>query len=604
MGKQPAYDLNQHLEDMMQRYGVKQTGEEHHDFILKEITKLLEKSCKGKKVSIRGCGVHTNELLDIMPFPYKIDAFYDQKVMDGDGKYERDGKLYAVLPAEKIAKAETDIVIISSFRHRKTIRDELKRICPKIPVIDIYDELNHAGINLQEPFYYNTQRSYDNVLLYRKKYKGNADDEIKAGYLQNLIYYSLKIRDFINALSYLEIYINKGYGNSVSFGLFKEELELFLRKIKERIQSRADRDIIVVWNDQVGFEDLDDFPFLKQASEEGVCFHNAFTPVPFTYAALWGMFEKQYSIDDKVYFVEHEKIGADNRIIHMLKEKGYTFRFIGDGPTSECFDEEYRLGYPSYDSSCVRCFDMLQELINADTKMCIVLQALVETHNPYLSARLDQAAWFEWPYVDVKIGDVKEQIQCSAQYWNEQLEFYLSFTNDKCSKILMSDHGKRYFAEPIYHDLANHVLFILLDDRLEGKQEEKLFTLTRLEEALDYLSDPVLRAEKYESMFSSSIKMQEVGIFNETAIRYYLAEKQYESFIPYRAARGETDKYILLSNGKELYYRLPDEEKNEIDNPRYQSRIEELKETAGTDFVDYERFETELKRFRDQYETH
>lgn len=601
--KKPFCDLNQQLEDLMQQYNVNQSGEEYYDIILREVHSVLEENCKNKLISIRGCGVHTEELLDIMSFPCKIEAIYDQRFVV-EGKYKRDGKGYCALPSEKIIDARTEVIIISSFRHRKTIREELEKMHLGIPIIDIYDELNLRGINLQEAFYYNTQHSYENVLLFLKKYKSAENNELKEQFLRNLIYYSLKIRDFKNTFVYLDTYIEKGYQNSERYRGFRNDLKRFLKSIQERIQSRKERDVIIVWNDQVGYEDVELFPYIRQTAENGVEFCNAFTPVPFTYAAFWGMFEKQYSIDDKIYFASHDKIGAQNAILHMLREKGYIFRYIGDGPTAECFEEEYGKGYPSYDSSCVRCFDMLGELINADTKVCIMLHGLVETHNPYLSAELENPKWFEWPYTDVDVKDVKKQIQYSARYWDRQLEFYMGFMSNQSCRIFMSDHGKRYFAEPIYQDLANHILFVIQDNRLVGRLEKQLFTLTNLKEALDYLTDETLNDEKYERLFSKTVKMQEVGIFNETAIRYYLTEKKYESFASYRAVRGETDKYVLLSTGKEFYFKLPDEEKNEVENLAYQLRINELRERAGSYFIDCDKYESELKRFRKKYETH
>lgn len=601
--KKPFWDLNQQLEDLMQQYNVNKSGEEYYDIILREIYNILEENCKNKLISIRGCGVHTGELLDIMNFPCEIEAIYDQRLV-AEGKYGRNDKIYRVLPAEKIVDASAEVIVISSFRHRKIMKEEIDKMCFGIPTIDIYEELSLRGINLQEAFYYNAQHSYENILFSLKKYKSVEEESTKGKSLQNLIYYSLKIRDFINTFFYLDTYIERGYQNSAQYRGFRKDLKSFLKTIQKRIQRRKERDVIIVWNDQVGHEDLELFPYMRQTAEEGVDFCNAFTPVPFTYASFWGMFEKQYSIDDKIYFAKHNKIGAQNAILSMLREKGYIFRYIGDGPTAECFEQEYGKGYPSYDSSCVRCFDMLEELVNTDTKMCIMLHALVETHNPYLSAELEDSKWFEWPYTDVDIEAVKKQIQCSAQYWDRQLEFYMRFMNERSTKIFMSDHGKRYLAEPIYQDLANHILFIIQDKRLTERQEERLFTLTRLKEVLDYLTDETLNDEKYENLFSDAIKMQEVGIFNETAIRYYLGQKKYESFAPYRAARGEIDKYVLLSNGKELYFRLPDEENNKIDHPAYQDRIDQLRKTAGSEFVNRDKFETELKRFRKQYETH
>lgn len=596
-------DLNHQLEEIMQKYGIRQMGESYYDMILYHIGDILKKTCDGKRIVIRGCGRHTRHLLEVMPFSPNIIAFSDRKSSD-NMFYKWNEKEYPVLPMERLAEVSADVVLISSYTYRKEIREELGQHCKHICIIDIYDELIKRNFNLQEPFYNNTQKTYDNILLERIAYKNAENREEEEKHLRNMIYYSLRIRDFLNAFSYLEDYVNNDYRDSNRYQEFYERLKEFLEKIRGKFQERTERDIIIVWNDQLGYNELSYVPFIRQSAETGISFQNAFTTVPFTFGTFWAMFEKQLSVEDRIYFVKHDKIGENNRIIRMLEQKGYGFYYIGDGPTAKYFEEPYRKGYPSYDSSCVRCFDMLETLLNAETKMCIMLHGLVETHNPYLSGELEHAQWYEWPYRDTSLEPVIEQIELSARYWDRELAFYLEILHANSSRILMSDHGKRYLNEPIYNDLANHVIFIMQDKRVKATKENRMFSLINLEQAIDYLSDEILSDEKYKNIFSDVIRQQEVGIFNQTAIRYYMENGNQEALMPYRAVRGIEDKYILLSSGKEYYFRMPDEEQNEIDNPLYQKRIEELRKLAGNVFFNRVEYEMELQRFRRQYETH
>lgn len=597
------YNLNQQLETMMQEYGIRQHGVGYYDFILQNIRDILREACSGKKIAIRGCGIHTVELLKVMDFQPDIEAFYDRKISD-DTFYDWNDKLYPLLSTEKLAETSAEILLISSYTHRKEIRKEVEQYCKNILIFDLYEELNQRGINMQEAFYNNTQRTYDNILMAKAAYRKAEQKDEREKHLQNIIYYALKIRDFLNTFSYLEEYIEQGYENRELYAAFYRQLKEFLGKIKEKLQKRKERDIVIIWNDQLGYDELSYVPFIRQNAETGISFQNAFTTVPFTFGAFWAMFEKQLSIDDKVYFLQHDKVGENNNIIKMLKKKGYGFFYFGEEPTAEQFAESYKKGYPSYDSSCVRCFDMLETLLNAESKMCIILHELVETHNPYLSGELEHSQWYEWPYKNIPLEQIIGQIKQSAQYWDRQLAFYMDFLHADTSRILMSDHGKRYLDEPVFNDLANHVIFIIQDSRAKAAEEDRMFSLINLAEVIDYLSDETLSDEKYRNIFSDVIKQQEIGIFNQTAIRYYFEKGRPEASMPYRAARGKMDKYILLSNGKEYYYRLPDETQNEINNPTYRERIEELKKFAGNDFYNRDVYEEELERFRRQYETH
>lgn len=210
--------------------------------------------------------------------------------------------------------------------------------------------------------------------------------------------------------------------------------------------------------------------------------------------------------------------------------------------------------------------------------------------------------WLEWPYIGRNLEEVDRQAKISLQYWGEQLRYYMQFFGENCIKVYMSNHGKKYEAEPIYNELATHIIMFIKDKRLPCRRDDRLFTIANMYELLDYVSDEYPAEEKYEKLFVDAVKMQEVGVFNATAIKYYMSENQAESAMPYRAARGKEDRCILLNSGKEYYYRLPDEKTNEIDNPQYRERIEELKKVAGDEFLDFNDYYSELTEFRKIFE--
>lgn len=595
--------LNAELNSLILKHKLQRNGEKYLNSILATIKQLLQELCQDKKVAIRGAGEHTQMLLDVLQDTINIVGIYANNI-EVSHELKMGNHTYPAYPTAKLADSDAEIVIISSFMHRAVIQEELLQLEKSFQIINIYVELEKKGIVLTGAFYFNTEQMYESVIFDKKQYESAVNERDKERYLMNTILSYLSIRDFINALKYIDTYIQLQYAKKNALISFKEELIQFLGNIREKLSQRNHRDILIVWVDQLGYNEMDICPFLNDESRESLFFEQAFTSAPFTYPTFWAMFEKKYSIDDKVYHTSQRPVGRDNPVIRMLKDKGYGFKYVGDGATSKLLEEPYRIGYPSYENSCVRCFQTLEEILNAERPMCIMLHSLVETHIPYLSGELKNAEWFDWPFTGKDINTVKEQIKASADYLGRQLQYYTGFLGENTVKIYLSDHGKRYVAEATFTEALTHIFLFVKDTRLSKMRETRLFGLINMYELLDYLSDEDPQDDKYNNIFSEFIKQQEVGIFNATAIDYYMQQNARESAMPFRAARGIDDRYVILNTGKEYYYRLPDEEKNEIDNPRYQKRIQVLKEFAGDYFYDFEKYCTELTMFRRLYEQH
>lgn len=593
-------DLNRELEQIISKHGLERSGKPYNEYIYEKIEHIIFRQCTGRRIAIKGAGRHTCELLARFQLPGEVVGIFDARVAV-EGSMVVGGKEYPLYPDIELEGCSADTIIISSYTHKEEMKNELREIGISCNVVDIYEEILRDGLYLHEPFYYNTAHAYESVLFDLNIYK-KSDENTKGKCLCNLILSYIGIRDFLNAFFYMDVLIEGGYEDTQRFSDLKAELSCFLDGVRKALKKRWQNDLLIVWNDQLGYEDLNRCAFLKSESEKGLTLEQAFTVAPFTFPSFMAMFNKKYSLDDKIYFARHDKLGAKNLVIGMLQGKGYAFRYIGENITASYYEQEYKRDYGVYDSSCVRCFDTLEEVLNSDEPICIILHALVETHNPYLSGELEQADWFDWPYIGKDVVNVNKQMDASSKYWDKQLAYYIGFFKDGCTKVYMSDHGKRYAAEPVYNDNANHVICIIRNRWIAPAKESRLFSLVNFYELLDYLTDVSLSEVKYNKLFSEMISMQEVGIFNATAIKYYMEQNTRESAMPYRAARGPSDKYILLNTGKEYYFRLPDEETNYIDDSVYAERVEILKKAAGDYFLDFNDYYKELHEFRKLYE--
>lgn len=578
------------------KYGL-EVSKPYEIMIKNKIVEILNQIPHDKIVAVRGAGEHTSELLSIegcnVHFKYIFDYSKQEKEI-----VKIAGKKREVYPCNLIMAMNIDIIIISSYTHRKKIREELEKLNGNFMILDLYDELQKSGLDVNAPFYRNTEDMYENVIYHRKKYFL----ENSAVNLKNLIIAYLKIYDFINFYRFAEEYICNKYQDYQDIQNALDEVKQLLNFVKIKIRKRQQRDIVTIWNDQLDYSWLEYAPYMKKKGGSSMFFENAYTMTPFTVPTILEMFQGLKSIDDEIYHNKFCPIDSINsNIIKELELCGYVFIYIGDDADARLFEKKYTVSHYPYSSSCIRCVDMLQILLDTEQPVCILLHALVETHNPYLSGELHDAKYYEWPtFTGGTEEKALEQRKKSVLYWDKQIEFYMGFLSDNCIKIFMSDHGPRYNIQPIYKEPTTHIIFFINGKDIPKGRYKKLFSIYDF-----YKIIQCILKSKFEEdyIFSSYVLMQETNIFNSTAICYYLKNNAEECFCSFRAVRTEKELYVKLSSGKKYYYLLPDEETNYIAEAD-KERLAWLDKLAGDKFEDLSKHEKEIEDFRKQFEAH
>ncbi|MDE6760104.1 MAG: hypothetical protein K2J90_05400 [Lachnospiraceae bacterium] len=590
-------NLRETIASIGEMHGLKIDGESYETKIRKSIVEILNQIPKDKKVAIRGAGTHTSELLSLEGCSARFECILDYAVKENDilRIKEQEWPLY---PSSAIDQLDIDVVVISSYTRRKEIREELQKNEKPLIIIDLYDELQKMDLDVNAPFYYNTEDTYDNVIYYRKAYLANQD----ARNLKNLIVAYLKIFDFINFEYFSKKYICNRYEDYQNVQKALHEIRAQLDDVKEQLKKRTQRDIITIWNDQVDYNDLQYTSYIQEESKNSMFFENAYTMTPFTVPTFLEMFQGLKSIDDRIYFNRHSVSDKDNsEVIRELEAAGYEFVYIGDEADAKLFKENNVMSHFTYNSSCVRCMDLLQKLLDAQKPVCMILHELVETHNPYLNGELSSAKWYEWPtFAGSSEAFALEQKKKSLAYWDKQLAFYMEFVPDNCIKIFMSDHGTRYNYQPIYKEPSTHILFFITGRDVPQKKCKGLFSIYNYNKVIQSI---IKNEYKDEKIFSDYVLMQETNIFNSTALRYYIKNNAEECTCGWRAVRTQNELFVKLSSGKKYYYLLPDEDSDCLSQADPE-RIKQLDELAGDKFEDTSEYERELAFFRKQFETH
>ncbi len=590
-------DIAKSIKSIERKYGLNNVGDGYGERVKKEIVKILNYIPEDKIVAVRGAGEHTRELLSLQNCNACFKYIFDYAVQKKE-TIEISDKKFDIYPCSYIEDMNIDIIIISSYSHRKEIRRELEKCHKDFIILDLYDNLKDNGLDVNAPFYRNASDTYENVIYYRKEYFSRKN----ASNLKNLIAAYLKIYDFINFEKFSKEYIDCRYPGYNDIQGALDEVKSLLDCVKREIKKRTYRDIIIVWNDQLDYSYLQYTPYMQEISRDSMFFENAYTMTPFTAATLWEMFQGVKSIDDEIYCRPPLASGESNsKIIKELGLSGYVFLYIGDEWDAKLFEEKYTAAYYTYGSSCIRCVRLLQELLNSDKPVCIILHELTETHNPYLSGELNDSKFHEWPTFGGSTEEAAlEQKRKSARYWDKQLEFYMDFISDSSIKIFMSDHGTRYNIQPIYKEPTTHIIFFITGDSVPKGKYKGMFSIYDFYKIIHCI---LKNDYDLEEIFSSYVLMQETSIFNKTAIRYYFDNNAMESSDAFRAVRTEKELYVKLSSGKRYYYLLPDEE-TDCTRQADKERLAWLDMLAGDKFEDLGKYKKEIENFSKQFDAH
>lgn len=593
-------NINKEIEKITNRYGLNIQGKTFQERIEEALVEMFEELFEEKKVAIKGGGEHTENLLRLIELSGnigRIQGIYDRKYKEAGGVLIGDKELVGY-PDADLSRCKANTVIASSYLHRREIASEIKKFNSELEVYDIYDELEKRGLIVNFLFYRADEKGYESLLYYRNVYLENRDQES----LWNYLVACITICDFIHFRENAEKYIQNAWAHSEDLKSAVEEFDELFRLIKTKLKERKQRDILMLWLDQLEYGELDLCPFIKQEAEQSMFLENAFTVAPFTAATMYAIFLKERSLDDRFYINGKKDliITPDNSsLLKVIEKSGYDFTYIGDNEDANLFRDEDKIPNYTWGTSMIRCLELLQKLLDSQRPVFVILHELVETHSPYLSGELDHARMIAWPDVAEEVRAA--QIKQSALFWDHQWEWYNAFLNDSIVKIYMSDHGKRHGTLPLYKDLTSHVLTFVKGPGVPVKKLRKTFTLYNF----DKLADAVLHSIYEEDAFCTDyIELQEAATFNDAAVKFYVESHAEDSAKPYRAIRTATELYAKLSTGEQFYYLLPDEDTDHSSEPEYAERIQELSKLAGDYFWSFDGYEDRLKFFRKRLENH
>lgn len=168
----------------------------HNDNIVNAVVRdsLKKFAAKCSNPAIWCHGEHTRMLMRDYVFEMKQVKY----IIDKD--YNNIGECgYHVIGSNQIKDCGIDGIIISTYRYREEIKNQIKQECPDIAYIDIYEELEKRGIALDREYYSRNGASYYIKINQLKRECYKKDSDVEKLYLDIINEY-INMMDFQSAI--------------------------------------------------------------------------------------------------------------------------------------------------------------------------------------------------------------------------------------------------------------------------------------------------------------------------------------------------------------------------------------------------------------------
>lgn len=358
----------------------------------------------------------------------------------------------------------------------------------------------------------------------------------KIFFLRKMFFLLLYMKDFLNAEKYIKEICCTDQEDGKNCMLAWEEICELLSMVKQRVSSRTQQDIIMVWMDAVGRDECDDMPCLQAFRENGIDFENAFTVMPYTNPTLMSIFHGTRVLEERYY--QHDSISQDSRMIAILEEKGYRVK-IASG-YMRIFAPEFETGiYHESGASCTEIFwDILNLLAREKEPLFVLGHTLAEGHSPHFYTEM----------VNSDFMGSKERQHSARKALDKQIEYFIDFIGDNAVRILMSDHGLKPNVLT-----RSHVNLAIQKKGLMPRKISGIFSYINFSELMVQLMKKGFINE--ERLTADYAKLEDPDLYNKKRIAEIIANKETLSLFPDFGYQGYVTKdwiYLKYNIGKEV----------------------------------------------------
>lgn len=429
-----------------------------------EICNILKDKCKGKKMAMWGVG-DLNNPRETYAYKFLDKYIYHLgKVLClVDARKDYRGKRLLDIPiinSDELEKYKVEVILITSFRSRKYISEEIKVKFPQVYCLDIYEELEKRGISTEKDIFKNDSR-YVDIFFSRRKYE-LADNEVdKAKCLKELIGKYLGIRDIYYANFFMNEYVNKKYSDWEGVSKCINEINVLIERIKRDINKKED--IVIAFIDAFRACDWYDkkrasYNMLEGISKKSKCFLNINSTAPVTFESMYSIMTGNLPLEGDVYNRSYSYEISESEFFNEAVKKGYSVNVY--------FPEAYKIlkenQYVNHYSNLYiteHMWNIICKMAEESKKLIHFFYGREELHTPFLCGYLTNEpieTVFSRMGLEETTEDfdkVNKQFQDCLKYVELEIDYFWDFFGEDTKKIIFSDHSHivcNYENKPYY----------------------------------------------------------------------------------------------------------------------------------------------------------
>lgn len=492
----------------------------------KRITEVISASLKeflkdSQKPAIYCSGGHTRMLMADFMFELKhvkhiIDNY--AKADDGGFQYLKNGDI----EAEGI-----DAVVISTYKFRKDVLQNLKEQHPDVPYLDIYEKLEENGIHIESDYYYanHPYHHYRKINTLRSRLVETSDKNEQSNIYREIVTKFLHIKDFLNAAKFAKVW------NEI---MQDEETKVLIRDIEnlyqlelEAAEKVAAENVLMLCVDGLRRCDLlsGGMPKLeKHLREQAYVYENAYSFSTSTFESLIPVYSENDNLQTG-YFNQNVIDEQYCRFIREAKAQNRKMFFYTD---MEHYVESPDICYAGgFQAASEKMWNLIVDAVDEKNGLFYV-HVLYESHysfsNPYTTEKLlSEGSAMLFDYLPQKGGKLRvnyeQQHEDALQYLDDVLTPIIERLH--CGMVLYADHGNLVLPKDCKEEAVPEtkltfdeewiqIPMVVKSPHVGQGVSKKLLSLMSLNDIVMAL----LKEESYEMTERSYIKVARSELYN------------------------------------------------------------------------------------------
>jgi len=387
------------------------------------------------------------------------------------------------------------------------------------------DDINNA---------YSVQFEY---YVQRQRAENCTDLRAKALCLRKCYFLLLFMKDFLNAGILVEEIVEESE-NDFFENCFNSwnEIQTLLLDIKSKLNGRRHKDIIMVWMDNIGYNECDNMPFLKNVRKSSIDFKNAFTVMPWTHETLKSLFCGTKVLDDQSWKINNID-ERNSEAVRCLTKHNYGIK-VTSGYRN--FFNNYKAdpffgrlaGFPEIS------WGMMWEMLQNDKPLFLLGHALAESHMPHVFTNMTKR----------DISSIYDRVRNARTELDRQMEYAAKYYGDESIRIYMSDHGSMGGVCS-----RVHVNFMIQGKGIKPGKVEGMFSYVNFYRVISQLLESGDISE--EALTDDFVRIEGVDFYNGRMIANNVIKNRCIDFNTHFGFQGVVDReimYVKYNTGKEL----------------------------------------------------